>query len=356
VTYVLTWHAARQERREYQTFDEAAAHRDRIIRGRGEDAHPQIEADPSPTATVGRRRPSAIDQTVAAMVKHGWQIVLLKPRDKRPAGSKWTITSREEVVREHVKGGGNVGLICGPESGGVAVLDFDAPSAYDEMIAELGPLVPWVRTGSGKFHCYVRWEDGLPAKIRWKGETVGECQRGGDGRLQMVVCPPSVHPSGTAYTWLANASLEPLPARWREHLIGTNHRADSSGDLPNAPRASGPGLPGFVTPGDTRGTENAKDTWDGPPPDVILANAMKQPGASRRRDGSVKMQCRGCLQKGHDRHRDNARVGPDGRFGCALSVEHRRAIAEQLGVLTAAGSEATSATIAGVPESWVTGF
>jgi hypothetical protein len=63
---------------------------------------------------------------------------------------------------------------------------------------------------------------------------------------------------------------------------------------------------------------------------------MAQPGARQRTFG-VKFQCPACrVLRGRDRHRDNATVFLDGRFGCAQSPgdrDHRRAIAEALGVL-----------------------
>jgi hypothetical protein len=102
-------------------------------------------------------------------------------------------------------------------------------------------------------------------------------------------------------------------------------------------------VPSFIAPGDARGTErNAPDAWDGPAADALLERARRQPGARGRAGGSVKFQCAACRDEGHDRSRDNARVFPTGRWGCAVNREHRRAIAVQLGV-TAARLPATEA-------------
>jgi hypothetical protein len=194
------------------------------------------------------------------------------------------------------------------------------------MKAELGDLPLTVRTGSGKGHAYVQWEPDLPAKIWWKGVIVGECQRGG-GRLQHVVFPPSTHPTGGKYKWLTDPRLEvaELPHAWRDYLMRRTISAAATATLP---------APDFVLPGDTRGTENASPAvWDGPPTNEIIRRALRQQGAVTRGDGGIKFRCLGCEREGRDRHFDNARVGPDGRWGCAVNPEHKRAIAEQLGVL-----------------------
>jgi hypothetical protein len=241
------------------------------------------------------------------------------------------VTSDDAALRAHVSRGGNVGLVCGPapSASGVAVLDFDDAGAAAEMMSALGRLPPTVRTGSGKGHVYVRWEDGLPAKIRWHGVVVGEVQRGGANRLQHVVMPPSVHPCGEPYRWLLDPRLEPpaLPAEWRAHLSAPNLGGGDASPL-SLP------VPAFVAPGDSRGTEGAVEPWDGPDAATLVARALKQRGAVMRASGYVKFQCLGCDREGRDRHFDNAylRVA-DGRWGCAVDRAHRRAIAEQLGVM-----------------------
>jgi hypothetical protein len=260
----------------------------------------------------------ALDLTLAAVALHGWQVVLLGSRSKRPIGQTWTITRDVDVIRRHVARGGNIGLVCGPESG-VVVPDGDDLDRMRDMFATLGALAIWVETGSRKIHCYARWEPGLPAKLMWQGRKVGELQRGGigaDGQLvlQHVVLPPSIHPdTGRAYRWLVDpcSPLPTLPDAWRTHLL------DAS----------------VVTPAAVD-----EDAWDGPMAEELLRRAMLQPGARRRRVG-VKFACPACRAicpdcgERHDKDGDNALVRNDGRFGCAVNVEHRRAIAEALGVV-----------------------
>jgi hypothetical protein len=151
--------------------------------------------------------------TVAAVRARKWEVVRLRPRDKIPAGDKWDITSNADVVASWIAEGFNIGLLCGPRSG-VAVLDPDKVEWADMIDADaLGkPCLPWVITGSGRLHYYVAWTPNLPAKLEWKGEVIGEIQRGGSpgGRevLQQVVLPPSIHPvTGARYRWIAEGLL-----------------------------------------------------------------------------------------------------------------------------------------------------
>jgi hypothetical protein len=264
----------------------------------------------SHTAELGKVPPD-LEVTLGAVSARGWRLVLLGSRSKRPRGVTWTITSDLREIRRHVLAGGNAGLVCGPESG-VAVLDFDDLDAAGEMMAGLGRLPPTALTGSGKGHVYIRHEPGLPAKIRWRDTVVGEIQRGGVGPdgspvLQQVVIPPSWHPSGGRYRWLADprASLLSLPEPWRVHLASASPpvRSVVASRRPVSRDAS-----------------------------ALLAAALRSPGA-RWRGGDIKFQCPGCLAEGHDRHRDNARLFANGRWGCALDPSHWRVIGEALGAL-----------------------
>jgi hypothetical protein len=174
--------------------------------------------------------------TVAAIRAKGWEVVKLK--GKRPIGKHWEVTKDADQVAEWIACGHNIGLVC-HERTGVAVLDPDCVE-WADMVDALGqPCLPWVITGSGKLHYYIRWEPELPAKLEWEGRIVGEIQRG-PGQ-QQVVLPPSVHPNtGARYRWISHCLLpemlcEPvdpiagplptLPGLWLAYLRAAAHAA-----------------------------------------------------------------------------------------------------------------------------------
>src|SRR5262245_35398727 len=132
------------------------------------------------------------ERTLDAIRTRGWHVVLLGHRSKRPQGARWEITQDVARVGRHLEAGGNLGLLCGPQTG-VAVLDPDELLPWADMIDTLGqPAAAWSETGSGRLHYYVAWEPDLPAKLEaLDGQIIGEVQRGPG--LQQVVLPPSVH-------------------------------------------------------------------------------------------------------------------------------------------------------------------
>jgi hypothetical protein len=142
--------------------------------------------------------------TVAAVRAKGWECVRLAPRAKKPTGEHWQVTKDPDDIASWFAAGDNVGLVCHQRTG-VAVLDPDEILGWADMIDTLGqPCLPWVITGSGKLHYYVRWEPELPAKLIWSRQTIGEVQRG-PGQ-QQVVLPPSVHPNtGLRYRWITES-------------------------------------------------------------------------------------------------------------------------------------------------------
>jgi Bifunctional DNA primase/polymerase, N-terminal len=152
-------------------------------------------------ATRGVDVTSDAEMTVEAVRARGWQCVRLDPRKKSPPlGRRWQVTKNADEVASWFAAGANVGLVCHQRIG-IAVLDPDELLPWADMIDTLGqPCLPWVITGSGRLHYYVRWAGDLPAKLTWSGTAIGEIQRG-PGQ-QQVVLPGSIHPSGGVYRWI----------------------------------------------------------------------------------------------------------------------------------------------------------
>ncbi len=158
-----------------------------------------------------------------------------------------------------------------------------------------GPLSPRSPRAAGRRIVTYRRVSDLPRYLYWHGQKVGEIVR----LRRVSVCPPSVirRPAARIAGWWTRAALP-------------GASAGVGGDL----RSSAPGAAPMGEPDPER-----------------LALALKQPGARRRSNG-VKFQCPACRAEGHDRHRDNAIMFTDGRFGCAYDSAHGPAIAEALGL------------------------
>lgn len=168
--------------------------------------------------------------TVEVVRARGWECVRLDQRKKSPPlGRRWQVTKDAAEVASWFTAGANVGLVCHQRTG-IAVLDPDDVLGWADMVDTLGqPSLPWVITGSGKLHYYVHWLPDLPAKLIWRGEKIGEIQRGPGA--QQVVLPGSVHPSGGTYRWITERfgflcepidpvtdSLPRLPGLWGAYL------------------------------------------------------------------------------------------------------------------------------------------
>jgi len=96
------------------------------------------------------------------------------------------------LVRRWFQGEGNLGLLCGPISEGLVVLDFDRPLPYYQWRNENPSLAATytVQTARG-YHAYLRVQDFPHFTLSMEGGDVK-----GSG---YVVAPPSVHPTGWQY-------------------------------------------------------------------------------------------------------------------------------------------------------------
>lgn len=131
-------------------------------------------------------------------------------KGKHPAMKAWKMYQVERAPEEQIKkwflSNCNVGIITGKLSG-ITVLDLDNHKAF-EFAARQGGLdnTPWVKTGKG-YHFYYQYEEGHGNFVR-KWDGIDLRAEGG-----LVVAPPSIHVTGTEYTWEGfGKPLRPLPS------------------------------------------------------------------------------------------------------------------------------------------------
>lgn len=92
----------------------------------------------------------------------------------------------------------NVAILCGKPSGNLVVLDFDDKSVYPKFFetSQLEEETLVVKTGSGKYHVYLRTDKPIPSfripQLKLEVRSTGN----------VVIAPPSKHPSGKFYQFV----------------------------------------------------------------------------------------------------------------------------------------------------------
>lgn len=145
------------------------------------------------------------------LAAYGFNVFPLQPRGKTPLFSWRPYQLRRaqavEIACWSCNPTSNVGIVCGPTSGNLVVLDIDSPEARAELERLYGPLpiTPTVRTRNG-WHLYLIDPS---AKLRnFVGKIKGVDLRAMGG---YVVGPGSIHPSGVEYRWEDGLSPDAVP-------------------------------------------------------------------------------------------------------------------------------------------------
>lgn len=154
-------------------------------------------------------RPQTLQHAAIEYVRRGWSVIPVRARAKVPL-VRWEAYQSRRASEVEIEAwfqqwpDANVGVVTG-EVSNLVVLDVDPQHGGSESLRELeqthGTLPPTIEavTGGGGRHLYyafplhpLRNRAGLAPGIDLRAE-------GG-----MVVVPPSMHPSGRAYQWVAD--------------------------------------------------------------------------------------------------------------------------------------------------------
>jgi Bifunctional DNA primase/polymerase, N-terminal len=148
-----------------------------------------------------------------AYAADGWAVLPLIPRAKEPAiaGGFRNATTNPATVRRHWRvPDRNIGIATGMLSG-LWVLDVDGDdgaSSLRELEAQHGKLPPtWISSTGRGWHLWFKYTAPIPS-------SAGRIAPGIDARADngYVVAPPSIHPTGRAYTWVTPLDGEPAEA------------------------------------------------------------------------------------------------------------------------------------------------
>ncbi|MBZ0318097.1 MAG: bifunctional DNA primase/polymerase [Anaerolineae bacterium] len=145
----------------------------------------------------------------------GFSIIPLQ--GKRPAINSWlpyrNRAASPDIIRRWQQGGllENIGVVCGPVSKNLVVLDLDGEDGYPTFAATFPQLAETytVATGGGiGRHVYFR-PTTLSPSVRAMNTPIGHVELRGDG--YQIVLPPSIHPeTHQPYrVWLPHDILQP---------------------------------------------------------------------------------------------------------------------------------------------------
>lgn len=157
-----------------------------------------------------------IRDAAETLARHGWSIVPIAPRKKRPLIA-WTEYQQRQASDAEIQTwferwpDANLAVVTGQISD-IVVLDIDPGHKGDVSIVNLeqryGTLPETVeaKSGGGGRHVYFRHPGG--AIHNRVGIAPGIDFRGDGG---LIVVPPSVHPSGNRYEWLPKRGPDEIP-------------------------------------------------------------------------------------------------------------------------------------------------
>lgn len=162
-------------------------------------------------------------------IRLGWNVIPLKPKDKKPLLPSWREWQTKKVTEEIVKKwwqenpAANVGILTGAISG-IVVLDVDGETGRKSLAQIAKELPPTPVSNTGKGSHYIYRHPGFEVR-NFAGKLPGLDFRGDGG---YIVAPPSIHPSGRKYEWAIDPQMvQPVPVpEWLMKLLEQKKEAN----------------------------------------------------------------------------------------------------------------------------------
>jgi hypothetical protein len=173
---------------------------------------------------------ASTETTVLSLAERGWYLVPIRPaQENEPAsnspgknpgslvGTGWQHktscepTQIERWIKQH--GECNWGLLLGPKSG-VWDLEYDTPEGreiIENAVEALGGILTPSYSSAKSVHRLFQHDERIQELSATNCKLFGTEWRFGDDGHQSVI-PPSVHESGTVYTWLPGLSPDAVEA------------------------------------------------------------------------------------------------------------------------------------------------
>lgn len=173
------------------------------------------------------------------LVDAGCRFIRVQEREKKAIDRDWQTKHNygadDKFLLNHLRRGGNYGVMCGPET---IIIDCDDAKLHP-YIEPFRDSFTVTSSGNGKMHLYLRCPDAPREKFilhdPTTGEAIGDVR--GPNTPFYVVGPGSTHPSGAVYT-ATGASVQEVSWRAVETALGpTMRRKQNPAHEPN-PRSS----------------------------------------------------------------------------------------------------------------------
>lgn len=207
--------------------------------------------------------PSPFALAAPAIFANGYSVLPLIPRDKAPgerANSRWRLMAGWNRYRDarpepfilklwasYPDAG--IGVVLGTPAGAgweLAAVDIDTED--DMVLGQIESALPPspVRKRGGKgYTAFYRVPPGTKGR-NWRRQGRGLCDLLTGNQTRQTVLPPSIHPTGVAYQWLTDQTLETvrpedLPALMPDQIDRLVDTLDALADASPAPRSSSHG-------------------------------------------------------------------------------------------------------------------
>lgn len=207
--------------------------------------------------------PSPFALAAPAIVTNGYSVLPLIPRDKAPgerANSRWRLMAGWNRYRDARPEAfilklwasypdAGIGVVLGTPAGAgweLAAVDIDTED--DMVLGQIESALPPspVRKRGGKgYTAFYRVPPGTKGR-NWRRQGRGLCDFLTGNQTRQTVLPPSIHPTGVAYQWLTDQTLETvrpedLPALMPDQIDRLVDTLDALADASPAPRSSSHG-------------------------------------------------------------------------------------------------------------------
>jgi hypothetical protein len=142
-----------------------------------------------------------------------WNATQSTAPGKQPLGKGWQNNHLTfEDILPHIKRGGNVGLLCGPASGNLGILDIDASyQEFCKFAPDLATAPAIIRDNADRAKVILRIDGDMPDGRKFLKKPTPESRhtewlsKGNQG-----VVPPSIHPTGKPYQLINTDTLIPV--------------------------------------------------------------------------------------------------------------------------------------------------